>query len=107
MRESNLCCVILRVHLTFTLAGEENSLLATNFGGIIGGMKGGRELFMALFMAVLMRSTGTGKMTVLLFSAEMLLRVWRYLSCSENQIIWEYLQNKLCNLLYLDLMKNY
>ena len=47
-------------------------------------MKAGTELLMALFMAVLMRSTGTGKMTVLLFSAEMLLRVCRYRNCSKD-----------------------
>ena len=34
-----------------------------------------------LVMAVLMMSTGTGKMTVELFSAEMLFRVCRYLNC--------------------------
>ena len=48
------------------------------------GAKGATDLVMALFMAVLMRSTGTGKMTVLLFSAEMLLRVCRYRSCRIN-----------------------
>ena len=83
------------LNVTLTLAGEENSLFATKFGGIMGGMKGGIELCMALFIAVLMRSTGTGKMTVLLFSAEMLLRVCKYRSCSENEIMWECLQNKL------------
>ena len=70
-----------RPHVTLTFAGPKNSLFATKFGGIMWGAKAGTDLFMALFMAVLMRSTGTGKMTVLLFSAEMLLRVCRYRSC--------------------------
>ena len=47
------------------------------------GMKGGiwgAELLRQLDMAVLMMSTGTGKITVELFSAEILFNVCRYLN---------------------------
>ena len=81
----NVCDAICKSYVyTLTFAGPKNSLFAAKFGGIMWGMKGGIDLLIALFMAVLMRSTGTGKMTVLLFSAEMLLSVCRYRSCSVN-----------------------
>ena len=41
---------------------------------------GGAEFLRQLDMAVLIISTGTGKMTVELFSAEMLFKVCRYLN---------------------------
>ena len=71
------------IALTFTLAGVMPARCWRLWGSGPGGRKGGRAgpaLAAMLLIAVLMMSTGTGNITVELFSAEMLFRVCKYRS---------------------------